>query len=628
MDPLYTNNELARARLSSLPTLNDIEEMFIAIYNPVMKIYRLKNGQWGFEGNVVNLPQDIGAACSVLPRLPSDVSIFFARRKTGEEPSDFKDFKIRKTYILRWLQFLKHYNPYYNHITISNDNLSLITNPDGTAHVSAMDILHDHILNPAQLQGISANNSSDSTIPDISNVNDPSQGGIEAGAVPIEPEIENILETAFLNVNPLNGTEANFIDNAVNPTNTIDWPSLGPDLLGEYTTPGLLCKSFPCLFPFGNGDPFDHNRRYTVSLHDTVQHLQRYAINIKSTNPDSTRTYYYPFARHPRFCHYVQNMDERHRIYTQANFCIKDSELSMTRQDLENIQRDPTRLQELKGKITRYGANITGSPPYFYQRRKELENTIDQKGAPTVWWTLSFPDFHWDDLHKLFGERGPNMTDEDFRKWKAQNLKENPGLVNEFFVKRVEAFVGEMFGRDVLDAEWHWYRFEWQKRLSIHVHGLAKLKSDPGLTTLGIKVYQGRKSARILRAFNSLQEINITQDPAPVEGDTYLQSFKDLKNTLHTNPLSNSDILDLQRKVEDGIQSENIIVAYRDYILSSMNPITPLPLDATLESRDEAIVTSVLHPCSICHLCGDNSFGFNPLMLSPLLNECNRLVVI
>ena len=37
---------------------------------------------------------------------------------------------------------------------------------------------------------------------------------------------------------------------------------------------------------------------------------------------------------------------------------------------------------------------------------------------------------------------------------------------------------------DTLDAEWHWYRYEFQARGSIHCHGVAKLKSDPGLCKL------------------------------------------------------------------------------------------------------------------------------------------------
>ena len=36
----------------------------------------------------------------------------------------------------------------------------------------------------------------------------------------------------------------------------------------------------------------------------------------------------------------------------------------------------------------------------------------------------------------------------------------------------------------MLDADWHWFRFEYQARGSIHAHGCAKLKNDPDITTL------------------------------------------------------------------------------------------------------------------------------------------------
>ena len=38
---------------------------------------------------------------------------------------------------------------------------------------------------------------------------------------------------------------------------------------------------------------------------------------------------------------------------------------------------------------------------------------------------------------------------------------------------------------DTLSAEWHWYRYEFQARGSIHCHGMAKLKNYPGLCRLG-----------------------------------------------------------------------------------------------------------------------------------------------
>ena len=35
-----------------------------------------------------------------------------------------------------------------------------------------------------------------------------------------------------------------------------------------------------------------------------------------------------------------------------------------------------------------------------------------------------------------------------------------------------------------LGAKWHWFRYEYQDRGSIHCHGTAKLNHDPGLCQL------------------------------------------------------------------------------------------------------------------------------------------------
>jgi hypothetical protein len=40
----------------------------------------------------------------------------------------------------------------------------------------------------------------------------------------------------------------------------------------------------------------------------------------------------------------------------------------------------------------------------------------------------------------------------------------------------------------VLDLEWMWFGFEWQSRTAIHAHGVVKLKNDPGIADLVIKV--------------------------------------------------------------------------------------------------------------------------------------------
>ena len=55
--------------------------------------------------------------------------------------------------------------------------------------------------------------------------------------------------------------------------------------------------------------------------------------------------------------------------------------------------------------------------------------------------------------------------------------------MNWFFTKRLEAFIKHWL-YDTLDAQWHWYRSEYQHRGSIHCHGTAKLKNNPGLCHL------------------------------------------------------------------------------------------------------------------------------------------------
>ena len=84
---------------------------------------------------------------------------------------------------------------------------------------------------------------------------------------------------------------------------------------------------------------------------------------------------------------------------------------------------------------------------------------------------------------------------------------------------------------DSLDAEWHWYRFEYQSRGSIHCHGVAKLKNDPGLCRLGeiaIKGHLEKKSK---------------------DGDIAI--------------------------VKDGAEAEATICKYVDWLLSTYNPNNP-----------------------------------------------------
>ena len=116
--------------------------------------------------------------------------------------------------------------------------------------------------------------------------------------------------------------------------------------------------------------------------------------------------------------------------------------------------------------MTAYSANITRSDSYWLVER----------------------NFKKYDLHKLM----PGGFSDDPKKG-YQNVLENPHLVDWYFGHRLNEFLKIVFD-GILECEWRWHRFEWQSRSSIHAHGAAKFKKDPGLIKLTNSVYVGRKA--------------------------------------------------------------------------------------------------------------------------------------
>ena len=73
--------------------------MLISAVMPIMSIYRLHHGQYGYSGHVVNLPQDV---TSSLPQLPSEV-----------ERRSHCDFCVRRDVVHSGVQWLVTHNLYY-----------------------------------------------------------------------------------------------------------------------------------------------------------------------------------------------------------------------------------------------------------------------------------------------------------------------------------------------------------------------------------------------------------------------------------------------------------------------------------------------------------------------------------
>ena len=67
--------------------------MLIAAVMPVMSIYRLPHGQYGYSGHVINLPQDVLTFATSLPRLPSQLDILVVRKEGNQQ--SHRDFCVR-----------------------------------------------------------------------------------------------------------------------------------------------------------------------------------------------------------------------------------------------------------------------------------------------------------------------------------------------------------------------------------------------------------------------------------------------------------------------------------------------------------------------------------------------------
>lgn len=216
-----------------------------------------------------------------------------------------------------------------------------------------------------------------------------------------------------------------------------------------------------------------------MQLGERIKHLLKY------TEKKDGR-WIYRFASHSRFAYWAFNMIERKCILQQTGIFLKQNpgEAHLTTEELQQMVANNS-AHVFLSKISQYLANITGSNAYWFKAREDLKAIINHVGPPTFFFTFSSADMHWPELHALFSNDSNNTAEN-----KRQNVINNPHITDYFFTQRLENFIKHWLYNS-LEAEWHWYRFEYQARGSIHCHGVAKLKNDPGLCKLSQKALEG-----------------------------------------------------------------------------------------------------------------------------------------
>lgn len=113
------------------------------------------------------------------------------------------------------------------------------------------------------------------------------------------------------------------------------------------------------------------------------------------------------------------------------------------------------------------------------------------KGPPHTFFTFTYADQHEPYFLNLL-QLPSDASKLDIKK----KICENPGIAEKYFVSKwnvfVQLYLVKKFGCEPKNGGWFWYRFEWQHRGGIHVHGLYRLPdSQPDPYTLGEIAIEG-----------------------------------------------------------------------------------------------------------------------------------------
>lgn len=468
----------------------------------------------------------------VLPQCPKDLPVIIFTVNGKDNCS--KDFVVRRNKIsdaLNWLTGVnKHGEPnnfLYKDVKISEQNLAELPENGVPLNVPKVEC------------GMENSDQSNSNI------------DIDSGPVDFDDN-EKVYNSesemgSFIPTNIDTKKERQIIEGEfLKQPETHNW-TIGSEPLSEFNVQFLASMAFPTLFPDGKGDltniavVSDISNNSTQSFAERLKHLIKFAEYIDGK-------WIYRFASHPRFAYWAYNMLYRKRILGQSSFFLEQNltEANLTIDDLKQMIMSDS-YESLISKLMHYAKNVSGTNAYWNQAKDDLKAIITQVGAPTIFWTLSCAEFHWPEFHDLF-----NNTAELSDSQRRENVVNNPHLLDCFFTERTEQFVKHWL-KNTLGATWHWFRYEYAvQRGSIHCHGIAKLKSDPGLCDLSQTALKGCIANQLRKDSN-------------LSPDLSLEKEEDIKK---------------------GKEAETIIC---NYLMSTQNPTNP----------DTSWVKPQNHPCKL-----------------------------
>lgn len=113
-----------------LSHLSMAEKLLIQRVSPLVPVIHIKNGILGVRGHIVSFFQDISSIATVLPRLPSEVTIVKVVRDSKSRCGNQvkKVFTVNRRKVLSALVWLKKHNTLYKDIEIDESRLNWMRN--------------------------------------------------------------------------------------------------------------------------------------------------------------------------------------------------------------------------------------------------------------------------------------------------------------------------------------------------------------------------------------------------------------------------------------------------------------------------------------------------------------------
>ena len=397
--------------------------MLIAKVLPVMCIYRLPHGQYGYGGHILNLPQDVASFVNNLPRSSTSLDVIIVRKQGAAE--SHRDFRVRRSVVVNALQWLVLHNKYYDNVIINHDTVEQLPIDSDLTNLVAVTLDSDEVETTLQHSS----------------------------------PYESHMNSTFVPGGMTGITEQEAIRQSINNEQQhANWPSTDGNPINEFTTEGYMACAFPTLFAEGSAD-FLAPRQRVVTIANYCKHLMMYHDQR--------------FPKHPRFRYFALNTIMRHRALQTGRIYVRqnphDGHLSVD--EIRDMVGNES--ENLSNRVLHFGSTLRGTRQFWQRQRGRLTAMVDCLGLPSTFFIVSAADLQWPELAHLLDVEDPLSGAA-----RSRAVIENPCMSDWFFYHRVIKFM-DAFYMDIMGAKDYWLRFEYQHRGSPHVHGVIWLQDAP-----------------------------------------------------------------------------------------------------------------------------------------------------